>query len=111
MVKAGALKKRYILFRLEGQDLDKEQMKRSLYAEALKFFGEFGLSIVALKLVEFDEKKNLGIIRCSREHYESVLGFLALIEVLNGVPSRLRTLKSSGTVKSLESTFLSSQDK
>ncbi len=79
MVKAGALRKRYVLFRLEGKSMEEEELKRSLYAEALKFFGEFGLSQASLKLVSFDSEKKLGILRCSREHHQSVLGFLALI--------------------------------
>nr|QNO54452.1 ribonuclease P protein component 2 [Methanosarcinales archaeon ANME-1 ERB7] len=111
MVKAGALKRRYVLFRLEGQRMDEEALKRAIYAEALKFFGEYGLSKAALKLMNYDEKKKLGILRCERSHQDIVLGFLALIGSLSGTPARLVTLKSSGTVKSLESTFLSSQDK
>ncbi|HID72790.1 TPA: hypothetical protein EYP38_02505 [Candidatus Micrarchaeota archaeon] len=111
MVKAGALKKRYVLFRLEGQGMDEQQLKRALYAEALKFFGEYGLSKAALKLMKYDSSKGVGILRCARDHQEVILGFLALVGALNGAPARLVTLKSSGTLKSLESTFLSSQDR
>lgn len=104
MVKAGALKKRYIKFLLQGPDADKESVKRAIYSEALRFFGEYGLSEAALKLVEYEEKGKTGILRCKRDYLDKVLGFLALVDSLSGTPSRLIALKSSGTLKSLEST-------
>lgn len=111
MTKAGALKKRYVMFRLEGQRLDEERLKRALYAEALKFFGEYGLSHAALKLISFDAGKNVGVLRCERGHQDNVLGFLALVSSLGGSPARLVSLKSSGTLKSLESTEESTQER
>jgi ribonuclease P/MRP protein subunit POP5 len=102
MVKARALRKRYILFELKGADeLDEEKLKRLLYAEALRFFGEFGLSYAALKLVSYDQTKKQGILRCERDYMEKVLGFLALCDSLDGTPARVVSLKSSGTIKSL----------
>lgn len=111
MVKANSLKKRYIAFRISGPELDEEHAKRAIYAEALKFFGEFGLSHVALKLVSFDKGTKSGILRCERAHLDSVLGFLALVCSLDGAEARLLSLKSSGTVKSLESVVPSTQDR
>ena len=109
MVKARALKKRYILFRYEGPAKDEESLKRALYAEALKFFGELGLSYVALKLVKFENGK--GIIRCQRSHLDKALGFLALLSSADGSEARFIALKSSGTLKSLESEFLSTHSR
>jgi ribonuclease P/MRP protein subunit POP5 len=101
MTKARALKKRYILFELRGPDLAEEPLKRALYAEALAFFGELGLSGAALKLVAYDAKSKKGIIRCERDYLERALGFLALLSFLGGERARLVALKSSGTLKSL----------
>lgn len=103
MTKAAALDKRYIAFELRGPDLDEKSLKHALYAEALRFFGEYGLSEAALKLVEFDPSKKRGILRCGRDYKDKVLGFLALLSSLDGTEARLVALKSSGTVKSLES--------
>lgn len=103
MTKARALKKRYILFRFSGPELDEGQLKRKLYHEALRFFGEFGLSFAALKLVSFDPKTSTGIIRCQRDSQDNVLGFLALLSSIEGTEARLVALKSSGTLKSLGS--------
>jgi ribonuclease P/MRP protein subunit POP5 len=102
MVKAAAMRKRYILFELQGEPAEEETLKRALYAEALRFFGELGMSRAAFKLVEFDPKTKRGIIRCERSHLEEVLGFLALLGSLDGKPARVRSLKSSGTIAALK---------
>jgi ribonuclease P/MRP protein subunit POP5 len=102
MTKARALKRRYILFEFKGRETDEEALKRSLYAEALKFFGEYGLSFAAVKLVSFDKKSKKGVLRCERDYLERVLGFLALLGSLEGAEARLVALRSSGTLKSLE---------
>jgi len=102
MVKAGALRKRYVLFSLRGIEPGEDELKRSLYSEALAFFGELGLSYAALKLVSYDTKSKTGIIRCERTHLERVLGFLALLSSLGGSPARIIALRSSGTLKSLQ---------
>lgn len=111
MVKAGSLRKRYILFEFRGQDAAEEQLKRSIYAEALRFFGEFGLSSVALKLVGYDRSKRQGILRCERAHLEEVLGFLALVDALDGREARLAALRASGTIKGLGTVLSLTQDR
>ncbi len=103
MVKVGALKKRYVLFRLQGPDMEEQALKRAIYAEALKFFGELGLSEAALKLISYDREKKTGILRCERGYLEKILGFLALLDSLNGSEARLISIKSSGTLQGLES--------
>lgn len=101
MTKARALKKRYILFELRGPQMDEEPLKRALYSEALKFFGELGLSYAALKLVSYEKSRMKGILRCERDYLDKVLGFLALLCSLDGAESRIVSLKSSGSLKSL----------
>ena len=103
MTKARALKKRYILFQYEGPEMDEQSLKHGLYNEALKFFGELGLSYAALKLVSYDPNKKTGIIRCERSYQDKILGFLALLSFLDGSEARFIALRSSGTLKSLES--------
>lgn len=107
MVKAAALRKRYIVFRYSGPERDEEPLKRALYAEALRFFGELGLSYVALKLVKYDQKSKTGVLRCERGHLDKTLGFLALLSSLEGSEARFMALKSSGTLRSLESVLAS----
>lgn len=104
MAKARSLKKRYIMFRYEGTEKDEQSIKHGIYNEALKFFGELGLSYAALKLISYDQQKKTGILRCERDYLDKVLGFLALLSSLDGgSEARFIVLRSSGTLKSLES--------
>lgn len=82
--------------------MPEEEIKRGIYNEALKFFGELGISYAGLKLMEFDPSANMGILRTERSYMEKVLGFLALVSSINSRPARLRSLKSSGTIASLK---------
>ncbi len=102
MTKAAALKKRYVLFHYKGPENSGEMIKRGIYNEALKFFGEFGLSKIALKLISFDEKTKTGILRCERAAKDDVLGFLAIVSSVNGKKARLVAVRSSGTLAALE---------
>ncbi len=104
MVKALAMKKRYVEFSYNGSEKTTQGVKNQLLDLAQRFFGELGLSEAALKLIEYDESKKVGILRCQRDYLKRVLGFLALVDSLNGVPVRFIALKSSGTLKSLDKT-------
>jgi len=101
MVKAGSLKKRYVSFTVTGQNFSEEEFKRGLYAEALKFFGEYGLSFVSFKVENFDPTTGKGMLRCAREKADDVRGFLALVNEVNGKKARVVSEKTSGTIKSL----------
>jgi RNase P/RNase MRP subunit POP5 len=102
MVKAGAMRKRYVLFEYSGPDMPADELKRGLYNEAMKFFGELGISYAGIKLLEYDENTKQGLLRCERSYLDKVLGFLALVSSVNSKQARLKSLKSSGTIKSLK---------
>lgn len=102
MVRARALKKRYIAFTIKSTaQFNEERVKHAIYEEALTFFGEYGLSFVALKLVKYDAKNNVGILRCARGQYNEVLGFLALVNDLDKTKARTIVIASSGTLAAL----------
>ncbi len=100
MVRAKGPKRRYVLFEVRGS-FSEDELKQGLYAEALKFFGEYGSSFVQLKLMEYDGKN--AIIRCERGKLDEVLGFLALVNELNGKKARLVSKKTSGMINKLKS--------
>ena len=97
MVKAGSLRKRYILFIVNAK-IDSQQFKKWIYESALRFFGEYGFSKTAFKLIEFDGQE--GMIRCERSHLDQTLGFLALLK-----NPRVIVKKVSGTIKGLTVKF------
>ncbi|MBI5051398.1 hypothetical protein HZC08_01430, partial [Candidatus Micrarchaeota archaeon] len=94
MTKAGALRKRYIHFEVNGSEFKEEELKRGLYEQGLKFFGEYELSFVGLKLIEYRPAGRNGVLRCTRDKVEEVLGFLALINELNGERTRVISKKT-----------------
>lgn len=102
MGKATALKKRYISFRVKcDNEFSEENIKHALYGAALNFFGEYGLSFVALKLISYDEKNRVATLRCARDDYGKVLGFLALVSELDRKSARTIAIASSGTLDGL----------
>ncbi len=114
MYSALKLKKRYILFQTKSQEkISEEDVKSGLYSFLLKFFGEYGYSKLAYKLLQYDAGKNTGLIRCERSSLYDLLGALALIENLNGKKARAISLASSGTIKTLREkgfTFIKEND-
>jgi len=100
MVRAKGPKRRYIFFEVRGS-FSEDELKQGIYAEALRFFGEYGSSFVQLKLVEYDAAAKTGILRCERGKVDEVLGFLALVNELNGKKARLAAKKTSGTINKL----------
>lgn len=102
MYSAMKLKKRYIVFKTNSEaKLSEDDVKSGLYAFLLKFFGEYGYSKLAYKLLQYDEKSGSGLIRCERGSLYDLLGALALVESLNGKKARTVAAASSGTIKTL----------
>lgn len=96
-------KKRYIAINLRSDgSFSEEELKRALYKESLKFFGEYLSSFVALKLISFDVSKRIAVIRCNKDFVYETLGFLALINSLDGKRTRTVAFETSGTIKGLE---------
>lgn len=101
MYSALKFKKRYIVFQTKGENALEEDIKHGLYSFLLKFFGEYGYSELGYKLLQYDEKSGMGLIRCDRGALYKILGALALIENVNGKKTRTIALASSGTIKTL----------
>lgn len=102
MYSALRLKKRYIVFQSKSDSqISENDVKSGLYAFLLRFFGEYGYSKLSYKLLQYDEKSGMGLIRCERGVLHELLGAIALIENLNGKKARTVALASSGTIKTL----------
>lgn len=95
------MKKRYILFDLQG-NLGKDELSREIYKYSLRFFGEHGLSTHVIRLIEFDEKKKEGILLVNRDAANNLLGMLALVNEMGGKPARIIAKKTSGTLRALK---------
>jgi|GEM_PF-4334318 len=94
MVRATALKKRYIHFELT-EEIPKDELEKRINQEALRFFGELNFHKTGIKLIEYKNKK--GILRCSRHELQNILGMLALMN-----NPRIIVKEVSGTIAALE---------
>ena len=96
--------RRYLAISLEGGDACSEQeVSDALYQAVRELFGDYGVSCLQPKLIEFDEGTSKGIIRCSRGHKREMRVALALITEISNSDAAVRVMGASGTIKSLKS--------
>ncbi len=101
-------KKRYILFTLHVENMNlisKDDFSRALKHHLLHCFGVLGLPLHRVKLIIFDAKQGKGILRCAHTSKDNIITALTLMTNLSGKPLRVRTLRTSGTLKSLRPGF------
>ena len=101
MTKARVPRTRHILFETDGK-FTEDELKKGINSAALRFFGEYGISFLNLKLIEYDSVRKTGILQCERSKVDEVLGFLALTTELNGKKARVISKRTSGTIKKLK---------
>ena len=95
--------RRYLAISLEGGDACSEQeVSDALYQAVRELFGDYGVSCLQLKLIEFDEGTSKGIVRCSRGHTREMRVALALITEISNSDAAVRVTGASGTIKSLK---------
>ncbi len=90
-------KKRYLLYKIEGQELDEKSLRLLVRKAVYGFLGEHGASSANAKVLEFAGDKFL--IKCSLKSVEQVIASLALQVEYNNKPIALRLQKMSGAVK------------
>ncbi|MBI5177248.1 hypothetical protein HY995_04140 [Candidatus Micrarchaeota archaeon] len=92
-------KKRYLLIKFEregGVAFSADEAKKCLYQAIFSLLGEQGASLARAGLKEFDEKGQLGMVKCTLEPLDRVIAALALKTTFDGKPVALRLLKISG---------------
>lgn len=96
--------RRYLAISLDGEDTYSEQEVSDALNQAVQdLFGQFGASSLQLRLIEYDEEKREGIVRCNRSHTRETRAALALITEVSNKDAALRVTAVSGTIKSLKS--------
>jgi ribonuclease P/MRP protein subunit POP5 len=96
------MRKRYLAFRVASeQSVRKRDVADAVWKAILQLFGEYGASQTHLTLVEYDQEKSLGIIRCSHRTVEMVRAAVASVTEIKEKPVTLHVLGVSGTLKAL----------
>ena len=95
--------RRYLAISLDGGDAYSEQeISDALYQAVRELFGDFGVSSIRSRLIEYDEEKREGIVRCDRSHTREMRAALALITEISNSDAAVRVAGASGTIKSLK---------
>ena len=96
------MRKRYLAFKITSeQTVSKRNLADAVWKVILQLFGEYGASQADLGLIEYDQEKDLGIIRCSRRAVEMVRASVASITEINEKSVAIHVLGVSGTLKAL----------
>jgi ribonuclease P/MRP protein subunit POP5 len=98
-------RKRYIAFKVISQEpINYSNLEAAIWNTALEFLGEEGVSKTSMWLVKnlYNEKEQVGVIKCNFKATQAVIACLGLIQRLGDVRVILKILKVSGTIKGLK---------
>jgi len=96
------MRKRYLAFKIvSDQSVNKRDVADAVWNAVLRLFGEYGASQTNLALIEYDQEKCWGIIRCSHRAVEMVRASIASVTEINEKPVAIHILGVSGTLKAL----------
>jgi len=86
----------------ESYVVNERDLLRAIWEALYSLFGDVGVAACNIWLIDFDEKKGVGILRCSHRKVEEVRAALACIKI-GGRPLCIRVVRTTGTVKAARS--------
>lgn len=101
-------RRRYIAYQvLSESKFIFQDLINSMWHSLLNLLGELGASEADIWIARdtYDEKKQIGIIRCSHENVEKVRFALALIERIGDIRVFVKVLGISGSIKATKMKF------
>lgn len=106
-------KRRYIAFAIISENkINFNDLSNTIWHCILNYLGELGASKTGAWLIKdsFDEKKQIGLIKCSHDSVEEIRASLALIDRIGDSKVVINVLGISGTIKGARKKFLGIQD-
>jgi ribonuclease P/MRP protein subunit POP5 len=101
-------RRRYIAYQVISEEkILLDDLMNTIWHSVLNFLGESGTSKTDIWIVKdtFDEKNQMGLIRCSHTSVEQVRTSLALIERIGDTRVVFKILGISGTIKAAKMKF------
>jgi ribonuclease P/MRP protein subunit POP5 len=95
---------RYISFKIISQEpVLYDDLEQAIWNTGLDYFGEYGVSKLSIWLMKniWDEKDQIGVIKCNNKSVQHILAGLGLISRLGDNRIIFKILKVSGTIKGL----------
>jgi ribonuclease P/MRP protein subunit POP5 len=98
-------KERYVAFQIISEEpVTYSDLEAAIWNQLLDFYGEFGVSKTSMWLMKnlWNEKKQIGIIRCNNKSVSQIIAGLGLISRLGDIRAIFNVLAVSGTLKGLK---------
>jgi len=106
-------RKRYIAFQVLAEDkINSNDVFGAIWHSLLNFLGEYGVANagVWISKANYNEAKQLGIIRCNHVSVEHVRASLALVNRIGDSRAIVKALGVSGTIKAAKKKFFGEVD-
>ena len=101
-------RRRYIAYQVISEEkILLQDLANSIWHSVLNFLGEHGSSKADMWIAKniYDEKRQMGLIRCSHLSVEDIRASLALIERIGDTRVVVKVLGVSGTIKAAKVKF------
>ncbi|VUT27759.1 MAG: Ribonuclease P protein component 2 [Candidatus Syntrophoarchaeum sp. GoM_oil] len=97
------VKKRYLRFEIESDvTITRYNITDAIFHSGRSLFGDYGMSLINIQFIDFDESSKTGVIRCTRDKVDCVRAIIATVSNIKGYPSAIRVLRVSGTIKGVK---------
>jgi ribonuclease P/MRP protein subunit POP5 len=91
---------RYLVYTVTSDSSVKgDEIGKAIWASALQLLGELGIARSGLRVVDFDEKNQTGVIKVNHRSVEEARLVLALVKEVNKKPAILTVIGVSGILK------------
>ncbi|MEM5766333.1 MAG: Rpp14/Pop5 family protein [Candidatus Aenigmatarchaeota archaeon] len=98
-------KERYVNFKVISEGpVSYVDLENSIWNSFLDFYGELGVSELSLRIIKnlWNEKEQIGVIKCNNKVVEKVVAGLGLISRLGDSRIVFKIMKISGSIKGLK---------
>ncbi len=100
-------KNRYLVLEIiSDKKFSKKAVQRAIWDTAFDFLGIFGVAKLSLWVVDWDEKKQKGIVKVNKQSVKEIKTIIALIERIEGKKALPRILGISGTIKAAKKKWM-----
>lgn len=90
---------RYVAIHIHT-NINKQTFENILLDTLKRLYGEIGLGTIWLKIISYDEKSNLAIIRVDHKHVDHIRSAISLFSY-SGIKIQAHIIRISGTIKAL----------
>ncbi|MBS7287916.1 MAG: hypothetical protein KIH01_04025 [Candidatus Freyarchaeota archaeon] len=93
-------RRRYVVFHVTSDgEFEYEEVSQSIWDMLLRLFGELGVSLMDLRLMEYDEQSGFGILRCTHKTVDAVHAGVSMISNIEGTPVLIDVKKITGSLR------------